>query len=102
VITRDEIQGTGAASLYTVVRQLRPGWLPVRPGTFIDIVDEENRLLGRINAEDGIVPDTDDPTVRMENIRSLELRKEEVFLSGGNRTRVGTIIAHYRQDPEPI
>ncbi len=46
VITREQIVETGAPTIYELVKRLCPGWLPWRPGTFIDVryFDEEGHL----------------------------------------------------------
>lgn len=75
VITREEIQGTGAVNLYEVVTRLRPQWINVRTtqsfnlGTEI-VVFQDNMLLGGPDALKQIGPESAYEIRWMDGVRA--------------------------------
>ena len=104
-IPREEIDRIGATSIHEVVSELRPGWLPVRQGSYILLADEHQETWGRIDAGDDHEVWSEDPMYfeewGLEEVLKLEWMRPDYargFLSSPHQTNgfMGAIIIRYR------
>ena len=104
-ITREQIEQTGASSIHDVVRELRPGWLPFRQGSYIILADENRMTWDRINAGDDHEVWSEDPMFfeewGLEDVLQLEWMRQSHargFLHSPHHTNgfLGAIIIRYR------